>query len=374
MTIYDVIIPEYIYKIKYNSIGLELYRHKLLNIFINHISDNYVKTQLIKEYKKKKFLKKAFAKFIFNLFTNKTYNKGNKIILDDVLFNIPTNEEVKSFYEYLNDGLKNKNINLKFSYDQFNLLETIKNFIEKIKKFKKHHNKFKYKIINNYVLYYTENKKYSLDIRIYNKLKNEYTGDNLHKHILIGLIRYDTLDSGAEQYVVDLEYKKKLNKYGMDFECFGSMFNHYYSKYCSMFYDVEKYFGSYGSFFGIKIKKGMFMANPPYDVNLLIKMYLHIKENLNGETLFIMSYPDWDGFILDKMTEDDKLYTAKKRKYDYFMDPLTFKMVKIPPYITQLYCSKSFDKNICNNIKNILLSFENMKVYGKRYLIPIQWN
>ena len=36
MTIYDVIIPEYIYKIKYNSIGLELYRHKLLNIFITY--------------------------------------------------------------------------------------------------------------------------------------------------------------------------------------------------------------------------------------------------------------------------------------------------------------------------------------------------
>ena len=39
--------------------------------------------------------------------------------------------------------------------------------------------------------------------------------------------------------------------FGLDFVCFASAINATSNNYCSIYYDVEKYFGSYGSFFNL---------------------------------------------------------------------------------------------------------------------------
>jgi hypothetical protein len=216
-----------------------------------------------------------------SILTNRTFEK-DVIELEDGLFLIPTTKELQSFYNDLNYYYKS-NI---FVNDEFKIIRIIKNCIEHITQ-KVNNIDLTKKIYNIYKddkkISYTINKKkdiyIKLDLHLNNfivkKLYDEYNGDKnmIDDYILCGIIRYATLGSGANQFVVDLEYKELLRKEtGLNFECFGSMFNHYYKYYCSMFYDIEKYFGSCGSFFSVKTKKGIFMANPPYDDTLLNKM------------------------------------------------------------------------------------------------------
>jgi hypothetical protein len=340
------------------------------------------------------------------ILTNRTYNDTfqKDIYLFDPLYNLPTDDEINKLYDdfkytldidvsKLNINIKNKFNNIMNKLNDFNdslrnkhqkvfVLEESNIAINNIKykyEYLEDEKKYIYKIENYTNIFATMNNNqdydYELDVKIFNKLEKEYSGDDIHKHILMGLIRYDTLDSGAEQYVVDLKYKKQLKKYGMNFECFGSMFNHYYDNYCSMFYDIEKYFNSKGSFFGISINSGMFMANPPYDNNLLNKMYHHIKK-FHKKALFIMSIPKWDDYPLEYLIDNDKLFNERKVKYEYFLDPYTFKMVKIPPYISYLFCGPNIQK--CNKIKQIFLQDQqingsriisnNVIIKGKRYI------
>jgi hypothetical protein len=64
---------------------------------------------------------------------------------------------------------------------------------------------------------------------------------------------------------IPIGLKNKLNlKYNLCAELFGSAINTSY-KYCSMNYDVEKYFGSLGNFFKYEDYDGHFYtANPPF--------------------------------------------------------------------------------------------------------------
>jgi hypothetical protein len=356
----NINIPNYHYEINNNSIDIELYRLKLTNELMKSITRELVNKSNLKFFKLLRKVKKQFAKFFFMILTNRTYNDEfqKNIYLFDPLYNLPTDDEIQSLF----DDFK-YTLNIDVNIDIKNKFNDIMN---KLKNFNNNNIKYDHEYLENKkkYIYKINNYNYELDIKIFNKLEKEYSGDDIHKHILMGLIRYDTLDSGAEQYVVDLKYKKQLKKYGMNFECFGSMFNHYYDNYCSMFYDIEKYFNSKGSFFGISINYGMFMANPPYDNNLLDKMYQHIKK-FYKKALFIMSIPKWDDYPLEKIIDNDKLFNERKVKYEYFLNPYTFKMVKIPPYISYLFCGPDIQK--CEKIKTLFL--QDQEIIGSRIII-----
>ena len=76
--------------------------------------------------------------------------------------------------------------------------------------------------------------------------------------------------------------------------------NNTFSNYCSIYYDVEKYFGSKGSFYNITPIEGTFGVNPPYQKNIinscLTKVLSHLNNaNENGNKLtFIITIPIWD--------------------------------------------------------------------------------
>ena len=44
-----------------------------------------------------------------------------------------------------------------------------------------------------------------------------------------------------------------FKSYGVNFELYGSAINALSDNYCSLFYDIEKYFGSKGNFFDIEL-------------------------------------------------------------------------------------------------------------------------
>jgi phosphorylated CTD-interacting factor 1 len=68
-------------------------------------------------------------------------------------------------------------------------------------------------------------------------------------------------------------------------ECFASPLNcTLTNSYYSGFYDVDRFFGSKGSFFSIGDLKGSFEANPPFIEEIMYMMTLHILDLLKNST------------------------------------------------------------------------------------------
>lgn len=373
--------PKYIYNTTTDLHPLlEIHRLKLIDNIIKKIK-NQVDTKLgIKNKVTVRKIKQYFSQLLMNINTQKTFTNAKTIYLDDGLFNLPTDTELEDFYRDIN-YLIEKNI---FKLDEFDIKQSITYTIVSIKKFADKiknvsdtiydFNENKY-IIKSDILttYKCDNIRYLLnnlvvDQEIINKTKTKYSGpDNQYYTILLCcLLRYTSFGSGANQFVVDITYKKQLKKFGFNFECFASSLNHYYDNYCSAFYDIEQYFGSLGSFMALKIIRGMYMCNPPYDNNLLVKMYSKVKSALNSKApvVFIMSIPKWKDFDLEKEIDTDNLYTSRQIKYEYFMNPITKEHVLIPPYIGYLFYNMQFAKDnpdIINKLQITVETFSNTK-------------
>lgn len=137
---------------------------------------------------------------------------------------------------------------------------------------------------------------------VYNKLnKNCIIDENKNDLIFSLLYRYSLLDDKNQQLAISIPFKNQLKKnYQVDFELFGSGINRFFSNYCSLFYDIEKYFGSRGSFFTTYPMYGNFMCNPPYDADIMRDMSIHLvkcldrAEKKHRKLLFIITIPVWD--------------------------------------------------------------------------------
>ena len=88
--------------------------------------------------------------------------------------------------------------------------------------------------------------------------------------------------------------------YNLNFECFASAINSTFKHYCSIYYDVEKYFGSFGSFYNLMPIKGTFGLNPPYQkeiIEMALNKALESLEEAKKKSLeltFIITIPIWD--------------------------------------------------------------------------------
>ena len=137
----------------------------------------------------------------------------------------------------------------------------------------------------------------------FDKLKNNYTGKDslLHNYIWAILFRYQLLGSNNHQLGVKQTTMKQMNSdYNLNFESFASAINSTFPHYCSIYFDLEKYFGSFGSFFNLIPMKGTFGLNPPYQKEIIemaiSKALLHLEdaENNKKELTFIITIPIWD--------------------------------------------------------------------------------
>lgn len=138
---------------------------------------------------------------------------------------------------------------------------------------------------------------------VYNKLKNNYSGQskNMDTIIWIILFRYQLLGSNNHQLGILPNIINNMNKdYNLNFECFASSINSTLKNYCSIYFDMEQYFGSHGNFFNIDIIEGTYSFNPPYQkdiMNIGIKKifdFLNKAKELNNNLTFIMTIPIWD--------------------------------------------------------------------------------
>jgi hypothetical protein len=141
---------------------------------------------------------------------------------------------------------------------------------------------------------------------IYLKLKNKYTGDDSKFDLCVWTMtyRYQLLGSNNNQLGVLPENLLNMKSdFGMDFELFGSSINFTLTDYCSLYYDVEKYFGSSGSFFNFNPTHGIYSFNPPYQSDIITKGVYKLFDLLDNNSLnyeddnrlsFIITIPIWD--------------------------------------------------------------------------------
>ena len=139
-----------------------------------------------------------------------------------------------------------------------------------------------------------------IPIDIYNKLKEKYNGNPDLFDILVWTMtyRYQILGSNNNQLgVLPKNLLKLKDDFGVNFELFGSSINFTLDKYCSLYYDIEKYFGSSGNFFNMNIASGVYNFNPPYQNDIIekgINKLLNVLEEGNGIFTFIITIPIWD--------------------------------------------------------------------------------
>jgi hypothetical protein len=101
--------------------------------------------------------------------------------------------------------------------------------------------------------------------------------------------------------------------YNLKFECFASAINFTHKNFCSVYYDVEKYFGSKGNFFNYKIVKGTYGFNPPYQKEIInkgiYKILNHLEEACinNNDLTFILTIPIWDKQEQELLNQEQKI-------------------------------------------------------------------
>jgi hypothetical protein len=148
-----------------------------------------------------------------------------------------------------------------------------------------------------------------LPIKIYDKLSQVFTGppDLIDDYLWSIIFRYQLLGSNNHQLAVLPNIMNNMNKdYNLNFECFASAINSTFKNYCSIYWDLERYFGSVGSFFNIIPIKGTFGFNPPYQkdiINLGINKLFNFLKDSTEELTFIITIPIWDTEGRNKMKE-----------------------------------------------------------------------
>jgi len=151
---------------------------------------------------------------------------------------------------------------------------------------------------------------FTLPMYIYDKLVDRYNYNNQHdmrcymNHAIWQMYAlYYLLDGKSLQWAVPVSVLKYLNKeFGCMTEIFASPINAYYNRYYSL-YDVDKKFGSKGSFFDAPdsdFVTGCYQVNPPFidivftETSAKILRYLDIADASGYKLTFIYIMPNWD--------------------------------------------------------------------------------
>lgn len=178
-----------------------------------------------------------------------------------------------------------------------------------------------------------------IDQILYNKLQKIYTGppELFNEYVFIGLQRYQLFGTKKENISLSANFiynnQKVRDKINLDIEMFGSFVNCNLDKYCSIFHDIEKYFGSIGSVFcldpSVWIENKYFIANPPFDELIMSMMSFLIVDILDkyDNCCFVVIIPDWrpSGKYQNNPYEAyDTLNVSKYKKFEIIYNNIKY--------------------------------------------------
>jgi len=153
--------------------------------------------------------------------------------------------------------------------------------------------------------------------------------DEFHRRLYLVFYRYYSLSAGSTQASVLPRFKLLFKKYlGIKVELFGSAINTSSFRYGSIFTDVERYFGSLGSFFDMDIRRGFFELNPPFDPSIINRVYERLSSWLSkgsAELLFLVVLPTslvgddgaLSGFLRARVDLEKGQFPYVHYKYDF---------------------------------------------------------
>lgn len=275
---------------KYPDLTREINKIRSLSSFKNNLIEHiirYCKSHKICHTKQLKYIRRQ----MLNHFTNWFFNLN---LLGDIVNFIPIKPfEIQSNLDYI---LEENNLKKKTNFDQKMLVFDpifIKNIIQvnEIQIKETGTNCLNYKLINNGPTWSL----LSLTKKQHNLLWSKYISDpqKFLEHTAILLLRYKFLGGINNHLSVPPSVYQRLK---IDVELFGSPFNVSLPKYCSPFPDIEKHYGSLGSFADFKLQSNqIYAANPPYDVSVMTKMAKKIINELPNctETTIYITIPLW---------------------------------------------------------------------------------
>jgi hypothetical protein len=257
-------------------------------------------------------MKKSYKMILYNI---KEYKKS--------IFYLNNKNKLKVIKKNIIEKRNDDNIN----FYQFQIKYTFTFYLSNIKL---------NNIINNIIIPVDE---YNKMINNYNNTNLKYN-DNIDNLIWIILFRYQLLSSNNNQLAVLPDVLDKMkNKFGLDYECFASAINTNTKRYCSIYYDVEKYFGSKGSFFNTKFLDGCYSFNPPYQKDIIDNGIMRIFEQLETSKIldmkltFIIAIPIWDNEGKEYMKQLNSENNNNNIKYD---DMKIIKKVKSSKFFSGL--------------------------------------
>lgn len=382
---------------------IELYRGKIYCNIIKYfimITTKYLDSKIFS-------VKKSYPRTLTNIlsswiFTLYAFNKSrqdpffpdnyeNMIILKRTLLDfckydttIENSEEIidnilNQFIDYYNKQIEYINIYKKSSFylNNLNNYEIYKNnIIQKRNNIDEVFLKFKIKvnfgIKDKRLLNILDNILLPLDV--YNKMKNNYNGDKKYLDLTIWIIifRYQLLGSNNNQLAIlpSILDKMKID-YNISFECFASAINATISDYCSIYYDIEKFFGSKGNFFDYDIIEGSYSFNPPYqkdimDIGLLrILDFLELANSNLKKLTFIITIPIWDKEGQEILNQQNKVDYGEFEIIKTIKESMFFKGLKMISKEDFTYLDHNFKLYKNKTIQNtyiILLSTDNYTI------------
>ncbi len=163
-----------------------------------------------------------------------------------------------------------------------------------------------------------------LPISQYNEMKSRYVGadDLLDQYIWTILYRYQLLSSNNHQLaVIPKIYNAMKHDFNLSVECFASAINSSSDHFCSLYYDVEKFFGSIGNFFQLTCIEGVYSFNPPYQHDVMTLGFTRMLDHLDKSDknlTFIITIPIWDNMGKEMMKEMNMENNNNKIDYEDF--------------------------------------------------------
>jgi hypothetical protein len=122
-------------------------------------------------------------------------------------------------------------------------------------------------------------------------------------YLYILLLRYETLGpGGSRQGAMSQELFNDMNDLIGSFELYAGAINSSSNNYTSLFYDIEKHFGSRGNVFSFKPIRGFYQANPPCDetvVEMSIDFAIRWLNDSEEPLVILILVPPWDDDDVD---------------------------------------------------------------------------